>query len=130
MGQSPLLVVLSNLPLPIEGASEFFVDLCGAVAVLLNQLDAKGDVKFVSSLQSLEEICAGWIGDILVFSNFPPNSAYSERSLVMARKAEEDGIVISQEADGYDRTKTFFAGFLGKYTKSRLVVITGAPFTA
>lgn len=75
-------------------------------------------------LRKLEEYKAN---EIILFTNFPPDSSYPESGRSV-KQHEKNGIIHRwTEADNYSRTYRLFNSFLKKYRFVAIHFITGAP---
>ncbi len=119
---SSVLICVARINSSGGSWQHFDMDVCAVVANCLDELPFAGDVKYCVTRDSLEASLSTSHSQVIIFSNFPPDSTYSEESIDLRH------LDLSSRGDSYETTASFYRELLSTHANIELHVITGAPY--
>ena len=123
-----ILVGISNINSRGGASEQLNIELCALLTRMFKANELDIDIKYYTSTASITKAASNFDGLIILFSNFPPDSAYEDSTVIQAREIGDGDHITSIPADSYETTKRFFNELLSKNKNIELHVITGAPF--
>lgn len=105
---------------------ELTIALCAVVEKFLSNQDFRSKFYRLSTIESASQVAAENLGNFILFSNCPPNSAYDNKPLETNKTTTAGDKLSAFPADSYDKSKQGLAKLLSEYPQLELHIITGA----